>query len=107
MLGLDDKTNECHSDHFGFAQYRHREESGHAQYLLLIKSINCTARILGHQISHFVRNDNPFRFFLLSILILGLSSSAYPQTQDFQFERISIDEGLSHAAVNAIFQDSR
>jgi len=48
-----------------------------------------------------------FKNFIYLIFIFGSSTSAYPQNQDFQFEHISIDQGLSHAGVQAILQDSR
>ena len=48
-----------------------------------------------------------FKNFISLIFIFGSSTSAHPQNQDFQFERISIDQGLSHAGVQVILQDSR
>ncbi len=42
-----------------------------------------------------------FIFFLMLPLVL------YPQSQDIKFERISVEQGLSHSTVYCLLQDSK
>ncbi len=47
------------------------------------------------------------RFFNLFIFCLTLPFVVYPQSQDIKFERLSVEQGLSHTKVFCIFQDSK
>lgn len=49
----------------------------------------------------------PNSFYRILLLLVTVSFSIYPQQQNIQFDRYSVEEGLSQSSVNFIFQDSR
>ena len=48
-----------------------------------------------------------FRLYKAIIILLNLPLVLYPQSQDIKFEHISVEQGLSHAKIFCICQDSK